>query len=87
MATIATAPPRAAADVEAPRLVRTLVAGLRSAACYPHPAPDIQVLETHISFVVLAGEYAYKIKKPVTLGFVDFATLQRAAITARRSCA
>ncbi len=76
MATIATAPPRAAADVEAPRLVRTLVAGLRSAACYPHPAPDIQVLETHISFVVLAGEYAYKIKKPVSLGFVDFASLQ-----------
>jgi len=35
------------------------------------------VLETHISWVLLAGEYAYKIKKPVALGFLDFATLQR----------
>ena len=68
MATIVSAPPRAAAAVEAPRLSRELVAGLRSPACYPHPAPDIQVIETHISFVVLAGDHAYKIKKPVALG-------------------
>ncbi|HUG93589.1 MAG TPA: AAA family ATPase [Planctomycetaceae bacterium] len=36
-----------------------------------------QLIETHISWVLLAGERAYKIKKPVDLGFVDFSTLER----------
>lgn len=52
-----------------------LVAALRNPASYPHPAAGIEVIETHISYVVLAGEYAYKIKKPVHLPFVDFTTL------------
>ncbi|MGE0356020.1 MAG: AAA family ATPase [Burkholderiales bacterium] len=47
---------------------------LRSPSCYPHPASEIELLETHISWVLLAGDYAYKIKKPVSLGFVDFST-------------
>ncbi|MET0082631.1 MAG: AAA family ATPase [Sedimenticola sp.] len=34
-------------------------------------------IETHISTVLLAGEYAYKIKKPLDLGFLDFSTLER----------
>ena len=42
---------------------------------FPHPAGDIVLRETHISWVVLAGEYAYKIKKPVNFGFLDFSTL------------
>lgn len=33
-----------------------------------------QVLETHISWVILAGEHAYKIKKPVRFPFLDFST-------------
>lgn len=49
---------------------------LRQPACYPHPADAVQLLETHISWVLLAGDYAYKIKKPVSLGFVDFSTLE-----------
>ena len=59
---------------EAP--TRALVAALRSGVCYPHPVADIEVHETHISYVILAGPYAYKIKKPVTLAFLDFATLE-----------
>jgi len=35
------------------------------------------VIETHISSVILAGDYAYKIKKPVNFGFLDFSTLER----------
>jgi hypothetical protein len=35
----------------------------------------VRVLETHISWVLLTGEFAYKIKKPVYLGFLDFSTL------------
>ena len=52
-----------------------LVAALLDPACYPHPAAGIRVIETHISWVLLTGTYAYKIKKPVNLGFVDFTTL------------
>lgn len=39
--------------------------------------PDEAVLETHISWVILAGEYAYKIKKPIKLDFLDFSTLDK----------
>ncbi len=42
------------------------------------PAPArVERLETHISHVLLAGDYAYKIKKPLNLGFLDFSTLER----------
>jgi aminoglycoside phosphotransferase family enzyme/predicted kinase len=55
--------------------LRTLVGALRDPSRYPHPATSIEVVETHISFVVLAGDFAYKLKKPVDLGFLDFRTL------------
>lgn len=38
---------------------------------------DPQLLETHISWVLLAGDYAWKIKKPVNFGFVDFSNLEK----------
>jgi uncharacterized protein len=45
---------------------------------YPHPVIEpIQLIQTHISYVVLTGEYAYKIKKPVNFGFLDFTTLEQ----------
>ena len=44
---------------------------------YPHPVTDpITLIQTHISYVLLTGQYAYKVKKPVNLGFLDFTTLQ-----------
>lgn len=55
--------------------LRVLVNALRDPTRYPHPAAAIEVVETHISYVVLAGDYAYKLKKPVDLGFLDFTTL------------
>lgn len=58
-----------------------LIAALRDPARYPHPVQRIDVLETHISWVMLTGQHAYKIKKPVNLGFLDFTTLE-----ARRHC-
>src|SRR5690606_4828899 len=42
---------------------------------YDHPVRDFQLVETHISWVILTGEYAYKIKKPVNFGFLDFSSL------------
>jgi aminoglycoside phosphotransferase family enzyme len=49
---------------------------LESPATYPHPVSRIQLSETHISWVALTGEWAYKLKKPVDFGFVDFTTLE-----------
>lgn len=54
-----------------------LLAALREPACYPHTAGAVDLIETHISWVFLAGDYAYKIKKPVDLGFLDFSTLEK----------
>lgn len=48
---------------------------LLDAACYPHPCGEIELIETHISWVILTGDYAYKLKKPVRFNFVDFSTL------------
>ncbi len=56
---------------------RGLVDALRSPAAYPHPVRSVHVEETHISWVLLAGDYAYKIKKPLTLPFLDFGTLEK----------
>jgi aminoglycoside phosphotransferase family enzyme/predicted kinase len=53
-----------------------LIEALRDGACFDHPTDAVTVIETHISWVLLTGEYAYKIKKPVTLPFLDFSTLQ-----------
>lgn len=56
---------------------RTLINALQDPALYGHPVEGFQVLETHISQVLLTGDYAYKIKKPMDFGFLDFSTLDR----------
>ncbi len=56
---------------------RKLVRALCDPACYPHPVGRICLIETHISFVLLTGSFAYKIKKSVDLGFLDFTTLEK----------
>ncbi|MCF8216532.1 MAG: AAA family ATPase [Chlorobium sp.] len=55
-----------------------LIEALSRADAYPHDTSNaIQVTETHISWVFLTGIYAYKIKKPVNLGFLDFTLLEQ----------
>lgn len=49
---------------------------LLDASAYPHPVERLQLLETHISWVVLTGPIAYKIKKPVSFDFLDYSTLE-----------
>jgi uncharacterized protein len=42
------------------------------------PAPDsVQLIQTHVSVVFIAGDLVYKVKKPVNLGFLDFTTLEK----------
>ena len=44
-------------------------------AFYPHAVTLVECRETHISNVFLAGDWVYKLKKPVDFGFLDFRTL------------
>ncbi|MCC7423995.1 MAG: AAA family ATPase [Planctomycetaceae bacterium] len=55
-------------------LVEALV---RTPAIFGPGVRSVELLETHISWVLLAGTDAYKIKKPVNFGFLDFSTLER----------
>lgn len=54
-----------------------LVTALLDRQRYPHAAKHVRIVETHISWVILAGRYAYKIKKSVDLGFLNFTGLAR----------
>jgi aminoglycoside phosphotransferase family enzyme/predicted kinase len=55
-----------------------LLQALQNPDVYPHPVDaPIQVIETQISWLFLTGEYAYKLKKPVNFGFLDFSTLRQ----------
>lgn len=65
-----------------PPSVAELVEQLGRPEAYPHPAPTVELVQTHVSLVFLAGDRAYKVKKPVDLGFLDFTTPERR----RRAC-
>ncbi|MEX0599833.1 MAG: hypothetical protein WD205_04255, partial [Rhodothermales bacterium] len=54
-----------------------LIDVLRSPEAYPHDPESVQVKQTHASWVFLVDAYVYKIKKPVSLGFLDFSTLEK----------
>jgi aminoglycoside phosphotransferase family enzyme/predicted kinase len=54
-----------------------LLEALSKPSAYSHPVDRVEVCHTHISVVFLAGPYAYKIKKPVEMGFLDFSTLEK----------
>lgn len=66
--------PAAPASTPAEQRTAELAARLRDAALARGEA-DVQLLHTHISWLLLAGDMAYKIKKPLTLDFLDFGTL------------
>jgi aminoglycoside phosphotransferase family enzyme/predicted kinase len=44
---------------------------------FPHPVETLEVVETHVSWVILTGALAYKLKKPVRFDFIDASTLER----------
>jgi aminoglycoside phosphotransferase family enzyme/predicted kinase len=54
-----------------------LIAELSDPAAYPFPVELVEIHQTHISVVFLAGSSAYKIKKPVNPDFLDFSTLDK----------
>ena len=56
---------------------RTLINALQDPARYPEPVAQVTLIETHISYVLLTGHFAYKVKKAVDFGFLDFSTLEK----------
>lgn len=56
---------------------RDLVTALGKPQAFAHPVANLRLLETHISWIILTGDYAYKVKKPVDFGFLDFTTLEK----------
>lgn len=61
-------------DASLPLLIQQML----QSAFYPHPTVEpIQLIQTHISYVLLTGEYAYKIKKPLDFGFLNYSTLEK----------
>ncbi len=54
-----------------------LIQSLQNPELFPNKVKNFRVIETHISWVLLTGDFAYKIKKPLNLGFLDFSTLEK----------
>jgi uncharacterized protein len=56
---------------------KSQIRSLMKPDAYPDPTDGVRLVQTHISWIFLAGKFAYKIKKPVDFGFLDFSTLDR----------
>ena len=54
-----------------------LIDALSRPTAYPHGPASVELVQTHLSLVFLAGDRVYKVKKPLDLGFVDYTTLER----------
>jgi aminoglycoside phosphotransferase family enzyme/predicted kinase len=54
-----------------------LIAALSDPRLYPEATAGVRLVQTQMSCVFLTDEYAYKIKKPVNLGYVDYTTLEK----------
>ena len=55
----------------------SFIAAMQRPDFYPHRPPEVTLAQTHISYILLAGERVYKVKKPVRFTFLDFSTLER----------
>ena len=53
------------------------VGALLKSQAYPHKPQKIELVQTQMSFILLTGEYVYKVKKPVNLGYLDYTTLEK----------
>jgi uncharacterized protein len=53
------------------------LAGLLQPAAYLHPVTAVELVQTHTSWVLLTGEFAYKLKRPVRYAFADFTAAER----------
>jgi uncharacterized protein len=58
--------------------IYTLISQMQRSDFYPHPVTqNIELIQTHASYVLLTGDYAYKLKKAINLGFLNYSTLAK----------
>ena len=57
--------------------LRQLVERFSDPAFYPEPTQKVEVIQTHISTIFLTDRFAYKVKKPVDFGFLDYTTPEK----------
>ncbi|MBC8316337.1 MAG: hypothetical protein H8E41_00405 [Desulfobulbaceae bacterium] len=53
-------------------------------ASFSPPVASVDLVQTHISYVIIAGDRVYKFKKPVDFGFLDFTTLEKRKLYCHR---
>ena len=58
-------------------LQKAVIDALKRPEAYDEEVLYVKMLQTHISYIFLTGRFAYKIKKPVNFGFLDFTTLDK----------
>ncbi|KJH71275.1 bifunctional aminoglycoside phosphotransferase/ATP-binding protein [Aliterella atlantica] len=59
-------------------VVPDLIERMLEAGFYPHGVREpVELIQTHVSYVLLTGEFAYKVKKSVNFGFLDYSTLEK----------
>ncbi len=56
---------------------KTINQALLNPEAYPHNPRKIELVQTQMSFIFLTGDYVYKVKKPVDLGYLDYTTLEQ----------
>lgn len=58
-------------------MIRSILKSLLKSDAYPEPTSSVELLQTHVSYIFLTDLHAYKIKKPVDFGFLNFSTIDR----------
>jgi aminoglycoside phosphotransferase family enzyme/predicted kinase len=58
-------------------MLRATLKSLLKADAYPDPVNSVELIQTHVSYIFLTDRHAYKIKKPVDFGFLNFSTIDR----------
>lgn len=54
-----------------------LMEAMQNPDFYPHHPREVELIQTHISYIFIAGDFVYKIKKPLKFDFLDFTTLEK----------
>lgn len=58
-------------------MIRSILKSLLKPDAYPDAATGVELIQTHVSYIFLTDQHAYKIKKPVDFGFLNFSTIDR----------
>ena len=78
---------RSSLSLESDVSVKEKVKFLSRPGAFSHTPASVEIIETHMSWVFLADDFVYKLKKPVRYSFLDFTTLAAREANCRKRCA